>query len=73
VLLPTEVLSDPAGTVFVPLNRLVTTTETEQDAPGGINVPEETLRDAAPGVAVTVELTQVLVAKGAAELLVSGW
>jgi hypothetical protein len=69
VLVPKAVVSEPAGKVFVPDTKLVTTTETEQEDPGGITVPFDTVKDAAPGVAVTVELTQEVDAKGAAELL----
>ena len=50
----------------------MTTTDTEQDAPGGITVPELRLKDAAPGVAMTEELAHVVDAKGEAELLMSG-
>jgi hypothetical protein len=71
VFVPTEVVSEPAGMVFVPVAMLVTTTETEQDAPGGITVPELTLKEATVGVAVTVELTQVVAGRGAAALVMS--
>ena len=49
----------------------MTTTDTEQAAPGGITVPELRLNDPAPGVATTEELAQVVDAKGEAELLMS--
>jgi hypothetical protein len=71
-LLPTDVVNEPAGMVFVPSAVLVTTAETEQDALGGITVPELTLRDVAPGAAVTVELTQVVAGGGAAALAMLG-
>jgi hypothetical protein len=70
VLLPTDVVNEPGGMVFVPLATLVTTVETEHDAPGGITVPRLTLRDVAPAVAVTVELTQVVAGSGAAALVI---
>ena len=70
VLVPNDVDSEPGGSVFVPESKLVTTAETEHDAPGGMTVPDATVKAAAPGVAVTVELTQVVDASGAAELLI---
>ncbi|TAG24209.1 MAG: hypothetical protein EAZ37_16845, partial [Burkholderiales bacterium] len=70
VLVPSVVDNEPAGKVFVPEAKLVTTAETEHEAPGGMTVPDETLNDPAPGVAVTVELAHVVAANGAAELLI---
>jgi hypothetical protein len=70
VLLPTDVVNDPTGMVFVPLKRPVTTTETEHDAAGGMTVPDDSVKELSPGVAVTVPLTQVVVANGPDELLI---
>jgi hypothetical protein len=72
VLLPTDVVNEPGGMVLVPLARLVTTAETEHDAPGGMTVPELTFKNVAPAVAVTVELTQVVAGRGAAALVMLG-
>jgi hypothetical protein len=69
LLLPTEVVSEPAGIVLVPVKMPVTTTETEQLAPGGITVPPKTASDEPAGAAVTPELAQVVVANGEDELL----
>jgi hypothetical protein len=69
-LLPTEVVSDPGGIVFVPLKMPVTTRDTEHDAPGGMTVPELTEKDPAPTMAVTVELAHVVLGNGADELVI---
>jgi hypothetical protein len=70
VFVPTEVFNEPAGIVFVPLEILVTTTDTEHETPGGTTVPVPTIKELAPGVAVSAGLAQVLVANGADELLI---
>lgn len=66
---PTEVVSEPAGIVFVidPETELVTTTETEQLEPWGIRVPEASVRDPSPGVELAVP-TQLVCATELAEL-----
>lgn len=69
VLLPTDVVNDPGGIVLVPLKIPVTTTDTEHDDAGGTTVPDATVNDPAPEVAVTVEFAQVVLGFGADELL----
>ena len=69
-LAPTVVLSEPTGTELAPVSIAVTITDTEHAEAGGITVPELTDTEFAPGAAVTVEFTQVVVASGAAELLI---
>jgi hypothetical protein len=54
-LLPTLVVNDPAGIVFVPLIFAVTTTDMEQLPAGGITEPAETVRELVPATAVTVD------------------
>ena len=71
-LVPTDVVNEPAGMVFVPFAILVTTAETEQDAPGGTTVFVLTLKNVVPNAAVTLELTQVVAARGAAAFVISG-
>jgi hypothetical protein len=51
---------------------LVTTAETEHDAPGGTTVAEATTREATLAVAKTLEFAQVVEAKGDAELVIPG-
>lgn len=71
VLLPTEVVNDPDGIVFVPLRMPVTMTETEHDAPGGITVPVPTTKVLKPGVAVSAGLlAQVLAADDGEKLVI---
>lgn len=49
---------------------LVTTAETEHEAPGGTTVAEATIKEAAVAVAKTLEFAQVVVASGEAELVI---
>lgn len=55
VFVPTLVLKEPAGMVFVnePGTEVVTTTDTEQPVNGGISVPEAKVTELDPTVAVT--------------------
>ena len=69
-LVPTDVVNEPAGIELAPVTIAVTTTDTEHDEAGGIKVPELTDSEFAPAAVVTVELTQVVVASGADELLI---
>jgi hypothetical protein len=77
---PTDVESDPAGMVFVALAIPVTTTDTEQEAFGGISVAVPTDREDAPGDAVivepgtdgAVEIAQVVLATGLEALAMPG-
>lgn len=61
-LLPTEVVSDPAGIVLVtvPPTALVTTLEMAQLAPGGMTAPAASVSVPRPVVAATVPGTQVV-------------
>lgn len=61
VLVPTEVVSDPAGIVLVivPETELVTTTETEQLEPWGIRVPAASVSEPTPGVEFAVPIQLV--------------
>lgn len=49
---------------------LVTTADTEHDAPGGITVAEATTREATLAVAKTLEFAQVVVGNGADEFVI---
>lgn len=63
-LLPTEVVKDPEGIVLVsvPETELVTTVETEQLEPGGINAPTERVSVPRPAVAVATPVLQLVCA-----------
>jgi hypothetical protein len=52
---PTLVVNEPAGIVFVPLAVEVTTTDTEQLPAGAMTDPEETVKESVPAIAVTVD------------------
>jgi hypothetical protein len=68
VLVPSDVLSEPAGMVFVasgaPEVVPVITTETEHAPPGAITDPELTVKEFVPATAVTVEFKQVVAGRG---------
>ena len=65
---PTDVVSEPAGTVLAkgPLLLLVTTTETEQLPPAGTVEPEDRVRELPPVAAVIGPTPQVVKAAGLA-------
>lgn len=68
VLVPSAVVNEPEGTVFVtvPREELVTTAVTVHVAPGGMTVPDESVNVPAPGVAPTTPPTQLVAAAGVA-------
>ena len=69
--MPTDVVNEPEGMVFVsvPLTELVTTTVIVHEEAGGINVPAESETDPAPGAAVaTPALQPVVVTRGTGAL-----
>jgi hypothetical protein len=66
---PTDVLKEPAGMVFAAVPVPVTTTEAEQEPPGGITLPELTVNCPAPAGAVTVEPFKQVVAGSGGDAL----
>lgn len=70
VFVPTDVVREPAGMVLVmlPDTELVTTTETEQLAPGGIKVPAAKVKVPKPGFELAPPPIQLVCATELVEL-----